>query len=512
MDSAHNKTLTEEVDDLAIAILRMAARDHNLSTNESSSSPRPSRIGGSGGGTGGGESLNVSAVTSQSEVVRSTVAFNATQPQQHESSPTRRPLRAVISPRRGSGGSSQRAVVAESVFMPGGADRQIAAILRAPGGSSDGGLVASNRSSRVTSPAVLLSGSRAISPPRQTPASYLDPAALRIPQPAGVSNPVHGVYEATMEQVAENMARLVRSAALLEAETRLVAEERHIMASSPLARDAVSNPRSRVSSPGRSPMSRTLPPEAQTTTTTNTTSSTLMFGIGTEDHTVRRLEEQVRTGREQTKDLIHELHLLEMRMQRELANQEREYLEDRDEWRAERAAMQVRLDEYAHQVAALKDEKSKWMEMLQEMGAGRIEAHEVARNTAVQLQLLESAHERDIANWKRQLDAVKEQLVRVRAQRDASERRMSKQGYDFAVVAEGAIRSDARMQVLQRHIHDLHVRDQKKDEHLHDVAQFVKKSLAPFVLEMKEQQIPVCRHCKKHHANFDARESCVGHN
>jgi chromosome segregation ATPase len=227
-----------------------------------------------------------------------------------------------------------------------------------------------------------------------------------------------------------------------------------------------------------------------------------------DDHTIRRLEHQVHTGREQTKDLIHELHLLEMKMQRELAAQEREYREDRDAWRDERAALQLRLEEYAHQVDSLKDEKAKWMSMLQEMGAGRIEAHELARNTAVQLQLLEAAHEREINGWKKQMEAMKEQLVRVRAQRDASERKMSKQGYDFAVVAEGAIRSDARMQVLQRHIHDLHLRDQKKDEHLHDVAQFVKKSLAPFVLEMNEQQIPVCRHCKKHHAAFDAKHSC----
>ncbi|CUG90364.1 Hypothetical protein, putative [Bodo saltans] len=469
----------------------MAARDHQLSGNESAS-PRPARV------EGGGESLNVSAVTSQSEshVVRSTVVAN-------QASPTRRPLaalqRPVISPQR------VPASAPSTVFLPGGADRQIAAILRAPG-ATDGGLVASNRSSRISSPGAPFSAAATrLSPLRPTShqPSPLDPTFLR--NPAAHTNTVHGVYEATMEQVADNMARLVRSAALLEAETRLVAEERNIMASSPL-RDATSHTRSRLSSPVRSPMSRTLPPDTQNTTTTTNTSSSTTFVVG--DHTIRRLEHQVHTGREQTKDLIHELHLLEMKMQRELAAQDREYREDRDAWRDERAAMQLRLDEYAQQVDSLKEEKTKWMTMLQEMGAGRIEAHELARGTAIQLQLLEAAHEREINGWKRQVEGIKEQLVRVRAQRDASERKMSKQGYDFAVVAEGAIRSDARMQVLQRHIHDLHVRDQKKDEHLHDVAQFVKKSLAPFVLEMNEQHIPVCRHCKKHHATFDAKHPC----
>jgi len=70
-------------------------------------------------------------------------------------------------------------------------------------------------------------------------------------------------------------------------------------------------------------------------------------------------------------------------------------------------------------------------------------------------------------------------------------------------------RSDATLHVLQGHIHNLHIRDQLKDEQLHDVAVFVKSSLGPLVDEISAEQHKVaqCKKCLWHHRCSNACHS-----
>lgn len=298
------------------------------------------------------------------------------------------------------------------------------------------------------------------------------------------------------QQIATNLTRLLYSAAALEFESRPSPRRGQNLSET--------SPRDRVAPQSTEERSATLPPSprrqrgryavqrtseseryaentfvSETATTSSTGDSSTL--VSTND-----LQGKVHRGREQTKELIHELHLLEVRMNEKLKAQKAAHDHELEQWNDERRRQNDEIASLRGQIDASAADKQQILRLLQEANNKRAEVGDELRDTTLRFAQLEKGHGDEIESWKKQCQLLRGQLARMREQRDAAERNMTFQGRNYSEMVDKLTKAEARIHVLQTHIHEMHVRDHHKDVHLRDVAEFMKSSLAPFVYDLEE--------------------------
>lgn len=119
------------------------------------------------------------------------------------------------------------------------------------------------------------------------------------------------------------------------------------------------------------------------------------------------------------------------------------------------------------------------------------ESREAMRIAASHFDNLQRVHEAELHDLRRQTDQLRTTIAKLKLQTVQHDKSTASRQNEFSQLAEALARSRARCEVLESTVQHLVIQSQEKDEHLHDVSLFMKRSLAPFVDTMIDTAVVV---------------------
>jgi hypothetical protein len=188
-------------------------------------------------------------------------------------------------------------------------------------------------------------------------------------------------------------------------------------------------------------------------------------------------------GRDGAKRWIEELRRVEERAALALDHQAAQFSDERRAFAQQIAQHESTVRGLTDEVNLLKEEKAELQQQLHAAAEDQRRTVEALKNCSLQFEEMNEAQAREVTSWRTQVESLTKQVLRYRGQKEESDRRLRGAQKDFAETAEELVRANARIAALKAHAKELHARHQAKDEQLHDIALFVKKSIVPFSID-----------------------------